>query len=147
MGGEKDARSERTRSDEGGIMGIKRDPADIAFSNAVRMARGHTCEHCASEDRQMHLAHIFGRRAKSVRWDTLNGLCLCSYCHREFTENPLDFEKWLRDYVGQGYLDILNEKRRVTFKTTKTIRSEIARHYRQQIKLMELGPHDLVSYQ
>jgi len=128
-------------------MSIKRCPADIAFSQSVRMSRNFTCEHCKQSGGRTELAHIYGRRFKSVRWDTLNGLCLCHTCHRQFTENPLDFTKWLQEYVGQGYLDILNEKRNTIFKTTKPIRAEIAKHYRKEIKLMEAGPHDLVSFQ
>ncbi len=134
-------------------MGIKRCPADIAFSDALRLSRNYTCEHCGKVGGkghgtpQMDMAHIYGRRHKSVRWDTLNGLCLCRHCHQSFTENPLDFEAWLRGYLGQGYLDILNEKRNRIFKTTKPIRAEIAKHYRAELKLLEAGPHDLVSYQ
>jgi HNH endonuclease len=128
-------------------MAIKRCPADAAFSAAVRMSRNHTCEHCKRTDGKMECAHIYGRRAKSVRWDTLNVLCLCHTCHRYFTANPLDFDVWLKRYLGQGYLDILNEKRRKLFKTTKSTRAEVAKHYREQIKLLEAGPHDLVSYQ
>lgn len=128
-------------------MAIKRCPADAAFSTAVRIARNHTCEHCGRSEGKMEAAHIYGRAAKSVRWDTLNILCLCHTCHRNFTANPLDFESWLKEYVGQGYLDLLNEKRQRMFKTTKQVRAEVAKHYREQIKLLEAGPHDLVSYQ
>lgn len=128
-------------------MSIKRCPADAAFSNAIRLNRHHTCEHCGKSDGRMECAHIYGRRYKSVRWDTLNALCLCHHCHRTFTENPVDFTKWLQGYVGQGYLDILNEKRNQIFKTTEAARKEIAKHYREQVKLLEAGPHDLVSYQ
>ena len=128
-------------------MAIKRCPADAAFSTAVRMSRGNMCEHCHTQDGKMEAAHIYGRRFKSVRWDTLNILCLCHTCHRHFTECPTEFTYWLQEYVGQGYLDILNEKRNQIFRTTKTIRSDIAKHYRGQIKLLEAGNHDLVSYQ
>ena len=129
-------------------MAIKRDPADIWFSTAVRMSRGNKCEYCGKVGTKQDLAHIYGRRAKSVRWDTLNGLCLCAHpCHHEFTANPLDFTDWLIGYLGQGYLDILNEKRNVMLPTTKAYRQAVAKHYREQIKLMEAGHHDLVSYQ
>lgn len=128
-------------------MGIRRCPADAVFSKAYRMSRNFTCEHCYKTDGKTELAHIYGRRSKSVRWDTLNALCLCHTCHRVFTENPLDFEIWLKSYLGQGYLDILNEKRNRLLKTTKSYRQDVARHYREQIRLMESGPHDLVSYQ
>lgn len=126
---------------------IRRCPADDAFSTAIRMARGHRCEHCQRTDGKMEAAHIYGRANKSVRWDTLNILCLCFRCHLHFTANPLDFETWLKGYVGQGYLDILNEKRHKIQKDTKAYRKEVAAHYRQQIKLLEAGEHKLVSFQ
>lgn len=128
-------------------MSIKRCPADAAFSLAIRTQRNFVCEHCHKSEGQTECAHIYGRRHKAVRWDTLNALCLCHTCHRSFTENPLDFTTWLIEYLGQGYLDILNEKRNTIFKTTKEIRRDIARHYRAEVRLMDAGDHDLVSYQ
>jgi len=119
-------------------------PADKAFSLAVRHARRHTCEHCKRTQfdgyPKMELAHIYGRANKSVRWDTLNGLCLCHTCHAKFTANPLDFEKWLRVYFGSGYMELLNEKRHQIQKTTEAYRQEVAKHYRDQLRLMELDP-------
>lgn len=45
-------------------------------------------------------------------------------------------------------LDILREKRNQIFKTTKAIRLEIAKHYRDEFRRMESeGATDLVSYQ
>ena len=126
---------------------IKRCPADAAFSTAVRMSRNHTCEHCQRTDGKMEAAHIYGRANKSVRWDTMNILCLCFRCHLDFTGNPLDFETWLKGYFGNGYLDILNEKRHRIQKTTAAYRKEVAAHYRAEIKLLEAGQHKLVSFQ
>jgi hypothetical protein len=134
-------------------MAIKRDAADTMFSDAVRMSRGYQCEHCKVMGMKgmghpmIDLAHIYSRKHKSTRWDTLNGLSLCRACHMNFEANPLDFTNWLTGYVGQGYLDILNEKRNRIQKTTKLYRKEVAAHYRAEIKLMEQGPHDLVSFQ
>ena len=135
-------------------MGIKRDAADAAFSDALRYSRGYTCECCGIQGGKrnsglvaIETAHIHSRRHKSIRWDTLNALALCGGCHRKMTENPLDWVAFLEGYVGEGYLDILREKRNTIFKTNKTMRACIAKHYRQELKLMEAGPHDLVSYQ
>lgn len=128
-------------------MAIRRCPADAAFSNAIRFARKHTCEHCGKADGKMEAAHIYSRSYKSVRWDTQNILCLCFRCHLHFTGSPLDFEKWLKGYVGEGYLEILNEKRHRIQKDTKAYRQEVAKHYRQQLKLLEAGNHELVSFQ
>lgn len=126
---------------------IKISAADSAFSKAARMSRNNTCEHCKRTDGKMEAAHIYGRANKSVRWDTLNILCLCFRCHLDFTANPLDFETWLKRYVGQGYLDILNEKRHQIQKDTAAYRKEVAAHYRAEIRKMEAGQHDLVSFQ
>jgi hypothetical protein len=128
-------------------MAIRRDPADAMFSKAVRMSRGMKCECCQRTDGQMELAHIFGRRHKSVRWDTLNGLCLSHTCHRYYTENPVEFTRFLEGYVGRGYLDILYEKKERIQKTNVAYRKDVAAHYRREIKLMEAGQHELVSFQ
>ena len=126
-------------------MAIKRCPADIAFSKAMRLSRP-ACEVCGKTD-SLENCHIFGRRQKSVRWDTLNCIIMCHHHHRYYTENPVEWTRFLEGYLGKGYLDILNEKRNTIFKTTKAIRSDIAKHYRAEIKKLEAGPHTLVSYQ
>jgi hypothetical protein len=78
----------------------------------------------------------------------MNVLCLCHTCHQNFTSNPLDFDSWVRRYLGQGHVDLLNEKRRQIFKTTAESRKEITAHYNRQIKLLEADPsHQLESFQ
>ena len=134
-------------------MGINRDASDVAFSDAVRLKKNYICEDCGlvggkgHGTPQMDCAHIFSRRHKATRWDTLNALCLCRACHQRHGESPVEFTRWLEGYVGRGYLDILNEKKNTILKTTKAYRKEVAAHYRKEIKLMESGPHDLVSFQ
>lgn len=128
-------------------MGIKRDAADAAFSDCIRFAKSYRCEHCGKNQGQMECAHIFGRANKSVRWDTLNALCLCHYCHRVFTAEPVAFTRWLEGYVGAGYLEILNEKKNRIQKTTAAYRKEVAKHYRQQLRIMQAGRHELESFQ
>lgn len=128
-------------------MAIRRCPADKAFSDAIRFYRAYRCEHCQTQNGKMEAAHIFGRANKAVRWDVMNILCLCFRCHLHFTGNPLEFTAWLERYLGEGHLEILNEKRRRIQKDTKAYRKEVAAHYRQQLRLMEAGPHELVSFQ
>ena len=126
---------------------MRRDASDKWFSDAIRLAKDHTCEHCGKSDGKCEAAHIYGRRYKSVRWDTLNCLCLCHTCHRFFTECPTEFTLWLQGYVGQGYLDILNEKRNRIMKTNKQLRADIAKHYREEFRRMEsTGDRNLVSW-
>ena len=128
-------------------MGIKRDASDRWFSDAVRLSKNHTCEHCGDRSRQQHLAHIYGRANKSTRWSTANALDLCSYCHRTFTENPADFMHWLDGYMGEGHMEMLRGKRNLILKTNLKLRAEIAKHYRSEFKRMEsTGDRDLLSW-
>jgi hypothetical protein len=77
----------------------------------------------------------------------MNAVSLCHYCHQTFTANPLDFTHWVSQYLGDGQVDLLNEKRRQKLKTTKALRSEIAAHYRSEYRRMEsTGCRELVSY-
>jgi len=110
-------------------MSIKRSNADAAFSEAIRLNKNHTCEHCGRQGRT-ECAHIVGRREKTLRWCADNALSLCHSCHRHFTENPLDFTDWLREHIGEGMLEILQEKRRGILKDNKSTRDEVARHCR-----------------
>jgi len=123
-------------------MAIKRDEADRWFSNVVRLNRQSTCERCGSEGRT-ECAHIFGRRAKSVRWSLDNAVCLCHYCHQYFTANPLEFTLWIKKNIGQAHMDILREKWQVLMPTNKKLRAEIAKHYREQHKIMMLHNNHL----
>ena len=90
-------------------MAIKRDAADKWFSDVVRLKSESTCEHCGKFGRQ-ECAHIYGRAAKSVRWSLDNAVCLCHYCHRTFTANPLDFSRWCMEHLGPGHMELLREK-------------------------------------
>ena len=133
------------------MAGIKRDSADKWFSDCIRHAADHQCEHCHRDFgglvQGLECCHIVGRANKSTRWCVENCCCLCSGCHRKFTENPLDFNDWLLAEYGQGRLEILREKKRAIFKTTKPIRLEIAKHYREEYRRMvRENSTDLVSF-
>jgi len=126
--------------------GIKRSNADAAFSEAVRLNKRHTCESCGKSGRT-ECAHIIGRREKTLRWCADNALSLCHSCHRYFTENPLDFNDWVRRHIGDGLVEILQEKRRGILKDNKATRDAVAKHYREQVKLMEADEtHELESW-
>jgi|TARA_R110001606_G_C15023009_1_gene610044 hypothetical protein len=128
-------------------MGIKRDSADAWFSDVVRKNAEHVCENCSKTGARMECAHIYGRAVKSVRWSMDNAMCLCHYCHLKFTSNPLDFTDFCTKKYGQGHLDILKEKWQTRMPTTKKLRAEIAKHYREEFKKMSDDPaYKPVSY-
>ena len=133
------------------MAGIKRDSADKWFSDCIRHASKYQCEHCHRGFdglvQGLECCHIVGRANKSTRWSVENCCSLCSGCHRKFTENPLDFNDWLLSEYGEGRLEILKEKKRAIFKTTRPIRLEIAKHYREEFRrMLRENSTDLISY-
>jgi hypothetical protein len=128
-------------------MGIKIMAADKYFSLAIRHRDNHQCQYCWGLDGKMECAHIHSRRHRRIRWDATNAVTLCNTHHRYFTEEPFAWVKWLTDTYGEGYLDILLEKRNTIMKSDKTLRAEIAKHYREELKRMERdNTRDLVSW-
>lgn len=126
-------------------MAVKRDAADIWFSKAVR-ARDGKCLHTGRTD-ALECAHIYGRRAKILRWSLDNAVTLTHSSHRYFTENPVAFHDWLTMVLGEGHMAILREKAQGHMKTTEALRKEIARHYREEFRKKEVDPeHIIISY-
>jgi len=126
-------------------MSIGRTNADAAFSDAVRLAAKSTCRACGRAGRT-ECAHLVGRRCATLRWDTYNAEALCHTCHRTFTEEPKRFADWVEDH-WPGRWDALHEKRRAFVKNNKATRDEVAKHYREQIRMMKADPdHKLESW-
>lgn len=85
----------------------------------------------------MDCSHVYGRRHRTIRWAKENAKCLCSACHRWWHENPTESGKWFEDLVGEGYMELLREKRDSMMKITKSDERDIARHYRLQLRNIE----------
>lgn len=127
---------------------MKVSSADTAFSKAIRARDNFTCQWCGSTTNQMQCSHVFGRRHRTIRWDTLNAKCLCAGCHRKWHESPADAMRWFRGKYGEDRELLLIEKRNQRVKVPRAEEKSIAKHYREQIKLMEAdSSHELVSYQ
>ena len=132
-------------------MAIKRDSSDKWFSDCIRHRANYSCECCGKSFNGLvqgfEACHIFGRANKSTRWCADNAVALCGGCHRRFTEHPLDFHDWLASHLGAGHMDLLREKRNQILKSNRTLRLEIAKHYREEFRRMEKeGANDLVSW-
>lgn len=74
---------------------------DKVFSILIR-SRGR-CERCGSRD-NLQTAHIYSRKFGSVRFDEDNAVCLCARCHRWGHDNPVDFTRWLDEYLPTGHM-------------------------------------------
>lgn len=124
-------------------MALKRDKFDKVVSDLIRVMNRYKCEHCGlqggptADDRRMECAHIFGRRNASTRYDLNNVLCLCHSCHRQFTENPIEFTKWLEYYMGTDKLDRLRLKANQVKKWLKGEKDLIYKEYRLKLKKLE----------
>lgn len=86
---------------------------DDAWSLLVKLLAGHKCEVC-SKTRPLNSHHIYTRIMKSVRWDVLNGVCLCVGCHigNKFSahKTPVTFNAWLMKNRGVEKMDLLEAK-------------------------------------
>ena len=122
--------------------GIKRTPADAAFSDCVRERTDYHCENCGKytpegRSRQgFDCAHIYGRRHKILRWHPDNAFALCRGCHNYFGENPIEFAAFTVRKLGDGLVDHLRERKREQYKLGKGEEKEIAKHYREQLAIM-----------
>ena len=123
-------------------MSVKREACDVHFSKAVRHRDRHRCVYCYAEGTDC--AHVFGRARKSTRWSMDNALCLCRYHHRYFTANPVEFYDFLVKIWGEGHMNLLREKANSIYKTTKDIRKEISKHYREELKKAEADPNCVI---
>lgn len=120
---------------------IKSKPADVAFSKCVREASNWVCERCGSAyekgSQGLHCSHIYSRRHRTIRWSRDNAQALCFSCHQWFGGNPADSGLWVRELLGEGHFQLLEEKRDSKIKVSKLEEKEIAAHYRKQLKELE----------
>ena len=94
---------------------------DAAWSKLVKLIAGSKCEHCRSA-KALNSHHIYSRSKKSVRWKTINGICLCVGCHIgvgfSAHKTPIEFIDWLNSYKGHEYMSELRMAANLTAKYT-----------------------------
>jgi hypothetical protein len=121
-------------------MAVKIKACDTAFSQCVREAHNWTCEKCHSKHERgsmgLHNSHIFSRRHRTIRWCKENTQALCFSCHSWFGGNPADSGIWITDLLGVAFIDALREKKDMKLKVPKTEEKLIAKHYREQLKII-----------
>lgn len=104
----------------------KKGTATKLHSKIVRsLGRCEACDYkCPCPDEWKHgtacklqCAHIEGRKASGTRTQLRNGFCLCSSCHRKFTDKPLTFSRFVTQSWAQEYRERLLElSRPLTYK-------------------------------
>ena len=82
--------------------------ADRLLSKFIR-SLDH-CEKCGSL-KNLQAAHVYSRRFVNLRYDTQNLLCLCSKCHFQWHDSPLDSIIWFNQAYPDRVKYLLKKKR------------------------------------
>lgn len=86
---------------------------DDLWSELVKLKAGNKCEVCG-KTRNLNSHHVYSRAMKSVRWQAMNGYCLCVGHHIgiKFSahKTPNDFTQWSIENRGQSWFDTLQMK-------------------------------------
>ena len=139
-------------------MSVKRTPADIAFSKAIRESHDYTCCKCGTSYRHdpgyIDCAHVHTRLHRNTRWCAEWGaVALCKPCHRHFTLFPLFWAEFLTEKFGEDWYEEAKRRAWETKKYTKADQADIAKHYRAEVSRIEklrldgeTGHIPLVSY-
>lgn len=89
------------------------------WGKIVRTRDRHTCRLCGRRGNQPH--HIYTKSIHSLRFDSKNGICLCSNHHtlsKDISGHkaPYEFRQWLDKELGEAHINYLIIKKRNRFK-------------------------------
>ena len=124
--------------------GIKRTPADAAFSDCIRERANWCCEVCGADytgrTQGLHCSHYHGRGNWSVRFDPDNAEAACYGCHQKLEGSPHDFYLRWMEKLGEGAYQLLLERKNDTDRGREARKTkgkgEIAKHYRDEHEKM-----------
>ena len=111
---------------------------DDAWSKLVKLRAGMKCEYCGKTT-TLNSHHLFSRSNMSVRWDVLNGVCLC-VAHHTFSSKfsahkcPIEFTIWITNRKGQKFIDTLRFKANSISKLHKFEKELLLKELNKEIK-------------
>ena len=114
---------------------------DDAWSKLVKLRANKKCEYCGKTS-YLNSHHIFSRSKKSVRWDTMNGVCLC-VGHHTFSskfsahKTPTEFHIWLVEKKGNDFIQRLRLKANSVAKWSNFEKELILKELRKEISIYE----------
>ena len=110
--------------------------ADRLWSLVIRQKYNNICCKCGNRGTSAH--HIVSRTHKNTRWDIENGLCLGFPCHIHFMHGkPVESTKWLRQRMGDQFIDNLLKKSQIIFKPTVENMRRIVEELENKLKELE----------
>lgn len=122
-------------------MTIDKKAANLA--REIWRLRG-SCENCGKtkDQGQLQGAHIIGvGTARRISSDLRNGFCLCSFCHRYFTDHPHDFTEFIDGSWAEKYISTLRKlaiRKPTDFKVDWKDRVEFLKEVKRAILAGEL---------
>ena len=114
---------------------------DDAWSKLVKLRANKKCEY-GGKTSYLNSHHIFSRSKKSVRWDTMNGVCLC-VGHHTFSskfsahKTPTEFHIWLVEKKGNDFIQRLRLKANSVAKWSNFEKELILKELRKEISIYE----------
>lgn len=60
----------------------------------------------------LQCAHVVSRRYLATRWDPSNAVALCRRHHMQFTQDPLGWDDWVSERIGQEAYEKLKRRAR-----------------------------------
>lgn len=123
--------------------------ADKIFSEIIRSlgyceAKGYDNRPCSS---QLQTAHIITRKRAATRTDLRNAYCLCFAHHRWFTDNPVQFSRFIQSTWGKNYYDLVYRKSIQPTKVDWADRSAFLQDIQEQLKEKELTIEEARAYE
>lgn len=116
--------------------GIKRTPADIAFSKCVREAAAWVCQKCKTpyppNAKGLECAHYQTRGKWSTRFDPFNVAALCTGCHMYIDSHPHEKIAWFQSHLGEARAEAVRLQSDKPAHGLKRRVKEIAVHFRRE---------------
>ena len=122
------------------MAGIRRTPADSAFSDCIRERDNWTCQSCGKyypegHRRGIECSHFHSRGNWGIRFHPLNAEALCTFCH--FNHGGTRLPQVRSEFEQQLLLDLKNDTNLgKMYRKTKGV-GQIAAHYREELRRMQ----------
>jgi len=92
------------------------DALDKAWRDAVKERDKYICQWCNKkvESHNAHASHVIPKSwGKRLRWDLLNGKCLCFRCHIQvWHKDPIAGAEWFKDKFPERYEYLMEQKQK-----------------------------------
>ena len=86
------------------------------YSRLIHIRDNNTCQKCGGQGDRLNTSHIYPKGAyPSMQFLPENSKLLCFRCHLFFWHrDPIEAQKWIREYLGLEKYDKLRERSQIT---------------------------------